>query len=91
LPAKSQIGREVFRMIYYLMQKNIYNKSSENKAVEINYEVFLKCLNYRTALRDQIRLNFFGIDPTVKVMVENNTLSNKDDGNESAEEEWPIP
>lgn len=72
------------------MQKNIYNKSSENKPIEVNYEVFLKCLNYRTVLRDQIRLSFFGIDPTVKIMIENNILSLKDDGNESAEEDWPI-
>ena len=73
------------------MQKNIYNKSSENKPVEINYEVFLKCLNYRTVMRDQIRLSFFGIETSVKHMTEQGTLAQKDGGDESEQDEWPIP
>lgn len=90
LPPKSLIGREVYRLIYYVMEKNIYNRNSNNRTVELTYETFLKVLNSRTCLRDEIRRNLCGIDISIKDMVERGILKVRADGEDSDEpEEYP--
>jgi Ca2+-binding EF-hand superfamily protein len=64
---KSPLGREVFKLIYYLLDKNIYNK--QKHLVEINYEAFLKVTDSKSVIRDEIRRNFLGIQSSVTQMV----------------------
>lgn len=90
LPKNSLIGREAFRLIYYLMEKNIYNRSTNNRQIQITYETFLKVLNSRTCVRDEIRRNFCGVEISIKEMVERGVLKVRADGEESDEpEEYP--
>ena len=82
---KSPFGREIFKLIYYLMDKNIYNKKDQHY-VDINYEAFLKVTDSKSVLRDEMRRNFLGIEVSVKHMVESNLLKQNEGGGESEQE-----
>lgn len=73
LPGNSLLGREVFKIIHYYLQKNLYNKNDQ-RPVAINFEVFQKVLNSRPCLKDEIRRHFLGIEISVKDMAEKGTL-----------------
>jgi hypothetical protein len=63
--------------MYYFLDKNIYNKKDQRN-VEINYEAFLKVINSKSCIRDEMRRNFMGIEGSVKNMLENNLLKTND-------------
>jgi len=60
LPKNSTIGREILKVINFLLERNLYSKSLMTR-VEINLEVFLKIVNSRTCLLAEIRRVFLGI------------------------------
>lgn len=79
---KSPLGREAFKLIYYYLDRNIYNKK-DTRSVEINYEAYLKVINSRTCVRDEMRRNFLGIEVSVKHMLENGLIKGNEMGTES--------
>ena len=69
------------------MTKNLYNKSILHR-VEINAEVYLKVVNQRTCIVQEIRSKFLGIQTTLKEMAISGKLNQiVDSEREEAEDE----
>lgn len=81
LPKNSTIGREILKVINFLLERNLYSKSLMTR-VEINLEVFLKIVNSRTCLLAEIRRVFLGIQGSLREMKESGKLLAKADSDD---------
>jgi hypothetical protein len=87
IPSNSLLGAEIFKVFQVFLEKNLYSKSVLHR-VEINAEVFLKILNMKTCITQEIRSKFMGIYGSMKEMAENGTLNQKvDSDHEEFEDE----
>jgi len=61
-------------VISFFLDKNLYSKSLMHR-VEINFDVYMKIMNQKTSLNQEIRRFLLGIQGSLKEMAANGKLA----------------